>query len=157
FNAATADPPWRTVYEYALRTRMNVLQCGHGGSAVENPDPAGHGVPDGLPSMRPRRIRRGEPSARPARPPPTTSFNAATADPPWRTALLQDRQQGTEPPSMRPRRIRRGEHRRAAPPTKHSPPFNPATADPPWRTSPPSAGSRPYPAFNAATADPPTW
>src|SRR5438876_1100250 len=61
------------------------LQCGHGEFAVENPGNVG------------RNWRRG------------SSFNAATANSPWRTACEGYILTPGGVASMRPRRIRRGE------------------------------------------------
>src|SRR6266511_2826246 len=93
------------------RIDVEVLQCGHGEFAVENRTLAGvHGWSNGA-SMRPRRIRRGEPehgagAARAA----ASSFNAATANSPWRTSK----------PPMPANKLPKG--------------FNAATANSPWRT-----------------------
>src|SRR5205823_1197790 len=86
FNAATANSPWRTTLKMNRGSERILLQCGHGEFAVENAPgekfsvrvwgwlQCGHGefaVENGgraggaglhlLASMRPRRIRRGEP------------------------------------------------------------------------------------------------
>ncbi len=116
------------------------LQCGHGEFAVENL-PARTNTVRGTPaSMRPRRIRRGEPVRRGSAGRGWTGFNAATANSPWRTQPLASRRrvgrwrlqcghgefavenQGkgcinswSLLASMRPRRIRRGEHGRRLP------------------------------------------
>src|SRR5438046_483002 len=85
FNAATAVSPWRTSFgaaraanetQASMRQRRcrrgerglasttcvvdAVLQCGHGGVAVENARAVVGGEVVAGPSMRPRRCRRGE-------------------------------------------------------------------------------------------------
>src|SRR5436305_1604387 len=65
----------------------DILQCGHGGDAVENLGEAVVGLPRSRPSMRPRRRRRGEQEVQAEGSLRWRPFNAATAATPWRTAL----------------------------------------------------------------------
>src|SRR5438477_71267 len=85
FNAATANSPWRTQELVGDMRPTLVLQCGHGEFAVENASryPEDNTIQEA--SMRPRRIRRGEPAQ---------EINHCGPD---------------ARASMRPRRIRRGE------------------------------------------------
>ncbi len=62
-----------------------LLQCGHGVSAVENPTRHRRSTPSLMPSMRPRRFGRGEQDTVTWQTSNSRSFNAATAFRPWRT------------------------------------------------------------------------
>src|SRR5690348_10503685 len=62
-----------------------LLQCGHDEFVVENEGVDLQGQPLGPASMRPRRIRRGEPFTRGFLTHRSSSFNAATTNSSWRT------------------------------------------------------------------------
>src|SRR2546423_106241 len=92
-----------------VRKARQALQCGHGEFAVENNIVKWRTEYQGLPSMRPRRIRRGEPRGIAARRPRSCTFNAATANSPGRAWGQGEGVVSLAGPSMQPRRIRRGE------------------------------------------------
>src|SRR6266511_604153 len=86
------------------------LQCGHGEFAVEN-----YSAPWEI------ELNPG-------------SFNAATANSPWRTSARWCHPGAGGPASMRPRRIRRGEQENLSLSRTAHECFNAATANSPWRT-----------------------
>ncbi len=161
FNAATARRPWRTQDAFLrCHRRPSPLQCGHGPKTVENLSilPAFRSYRDGA-SMRPRPEDRGEQpvhspdcgqrerlqcghgpktvenSRCPGRHPDTgSSFNAATARRPWRTASAICIGVVPRLASMRPRPEDRGEPGPPCAARSGRPSFNAATARRPWRT-----------------------
>ncbi len=159
---------------------MNLLQFGHGFTAVENGLHRSQFESAGIASIRPRLHRRGKLFARGSGRSRLARFNSATASPPWKT-----REEST---TMRPHRelqfghgftavenpsflvlTRSSRHRfnsaTASPPWKTrlalgalsdtSTGFNSATASPPWKMSRKCAVNLPGWCFKSATASPP--
>ena len=127
-------------------------------------------------SMRPRRIRRGEPAQRRRQSitvdtlqcghgefaveneanadaaMAASSFNAATANSPWRTSRAGAELHRDTDASMRPRRIRRGERGQRCECRPLPAGFNAATANRRGEQRRVDCSSESYERFNAATA-----
>src|SRR2546422_446561 len=59
FNGATAQRPWRTAAFLRFRSRLSLLQWGHGPAAVENAKAGSASAEEKVASMGPRPSGRG--------------------------------------------------------------------------------------------------